>query len=210
MIIEKCISMLLASIIFVDSGAMWLPAKYEPVQIEPQVIISTEIIEEPAIEVEQIVEEPIEIVEEIEPVVEEIPKPAEPIRPVETVIETQPITNSTTLSDSDIDLIALVTMAEAEGESELGKRLVIDVILNRYDSTRFPNTINGVVYARNAFECMTNGRVNRCHVREDIRQLVVEELTSRTNSNIHYFRTNHYHGFGKPVLSEGNHYFSTY
>jgi N-acetylmuramoyl-L-alanine amidase len=101
-------------------------------------------------------------------------------------------------------------MAEAEGESEEGKRLVIDVILNRYDSPRFPNTISEVIYAKNAFECMWNGRVDRCHVRDDIRQLVIEELQFRTNSNIHYCRTNHYHGFGTPVIQVGNHYFSTY
>ena len=33
------------------------------------------------------------------------------------------------LSEEDISLIALVTMAEAEGECEKGKRLVIDTIL---------------------------------------------------------------------------------
>lgn len=37
------------------------------------------------------------------------------------------------MAEEDINLIALVTMAEAEGESELGKRLVIDTILNRID-----------------------------------------------------------------------------
>jgi N-acetylmuramoyl-L-alanine amidase len=138
------------------------------------------------------------ITEEVidEPIVEE------PI--IEEVEEELP------LSNEDIDLIALVTMAEAEGESEEGKRLVIDVILNRFDSDRFPNTISGVVYARNAFECMWNGRVDRCYVRDDIRQLVIEELKSRTYSNTHYFRTNHYHNFGIPVVQVGNHYFSTY
>lgn len=35
------------------------------------------------------------------------------------------------LTQEEIDLIALVTMGEAEGETELGKRLVIDTILNR-------------------------------------------------------------------------------
>ena len=35
------------------------------------------------------------------------------------------------MSEEDISLIALITMAEAEGECEEGKRLVIDTILNR-------------------------------------------------------------------------------
>ena len=50
------------------------------------------------------------------------------------------------LSDEDIALIALVTMAEAEGECEQGKRLVIDTILNRMDSEYFPDNIHDVIY----------------------------------------------------------------
>ena len=41
------------------------------------------------------------------------------------------------MSREDVELIALVTMAEAEGECEEGKRLVIDTILNRVDSGTF-------------------------------------------------------------------------
>lgn len=51
----------------------------------------------------------------------------------------------------DISLIALVTMAEAEGECEEGKRLVIDTILNRVDSEHFPNSVYDVIYQRNQF-----------------------------------------------------------
>jgi N-acetylmuramoyl-L-alanine amidase len=130
--------------------------------------------------------------------------------PTVEIIQEEIIEEELPLSDEDIDLIALCVMGEAEGESEEGQRLVIDVILNRLDSPKFADTIPGVIYAKNAFECMTNGRVDRCYVREDIRQLVIEELKSRTNSNIHYFRTNHYHNFGVPVMQVGNHYFSTY
>ena len=110
-------------------------------------------------------------------------------------------------TNSEIDLIALVTMAEAEGESELGKRLVIDVILNRLDQG-FASSISGVIYAKNQFECMINGRVDRCVVRDDIRQLVIEEMKNRTNYEVLYFRTTYYHNFGTPLFNEGAHYFS--
>ena len=53
------------------------------------------------------------------------------------------------MSREDIELIALVTMAEAEGECEEGKRLVIDTILNRIDSEHFPDTASGVIYQAN-------------------------------------------------------------
>lgn len=113
------------------------------------------------------------------------------------------------MSRADIELIALVTMAEAEGESEMGKRLVIDTILNRVDSDRFPDTVSEVIYQPYQFESMTNGRSDRCEVRDDICQLVIEELNSRTNDDVLFFRTLYYHNFGTPVLQEGNHYFST-
>ena len=146
----------------------------------------------------------------VEPIV--LPAPA----PVTETVPTQEPKQETTqkqkfsATNSEIDLLALVTMAEAEGESELGKRLVIDTILNRVDSKRFTgDTIHDVVYAKNQFEAMWNGRVNKCYVRDDIRKLVIEELENRTNTEVLYFRTGHYTQFGKPLFKEGNHYFST-
>ena len=91
---------------------------------------------------------------------------------IETNIEEVPFG----ISNEEIELIALVTMAEAEGECEEGKRLVIDTILNRVDSEHFPNTISEVIYQPHQFSSMWNGRVDRCYVNEDICQLVKEEL----------------------------------
>lgn len=114
------------------------------------------------------------------------------------------------LTRKDIELIALCVMAEAEGESELGKRLVIDTILNRMDSNRFPDTVRGVIYQPHQFSGMYGSRIKKCYVKEDICELVEEELRCRTNSEVVYFRTGHYHKrFGTPVLREGNHYFSS-
>lgn len=113
-------------------------------------------------------------------------------------------------SEEEIDLIALVTMAEAEGESELGKRLVIDTILNRVESDRFPNTVNEVVYQSGQFESMWNGRAERCEITDEIRELVREEISERIYDEILYFRADYYHNFGTPVVAVGNHYFSTY
>lgn len=113
-------------------------------------------------------------------------------------------------SEYDINLIALVTMAEAEGESELGKRLVIDTILNRVDSPHFPNTVHGVIYQPSQFSSMWDGRANRCYVREDFVKLVIEECISRTNYEPVYFRGGWYSSYGTPLFQIGNHYFSKY
>ncbi len=134
-------------------------------------------------------------------------------KPATTVTTTKVVTEPKLiggLTEEEIDLIALVTMAEAEGEPELGKRLVIDTILNRVDDPRFPDTVHGVVYQPNQFEAMWNGRVDRCDIRDGIRQLVVEEAEDRANEHVIFFRTDHYHPYGTPMFSIGNHYFSEY
>lgn len=117
---------------------------------------------------------------------------------------------SSSYSERDIDLIALVTMAEADGEPELGKRLVIDTILNRVEHPSFPSTAYEVVYSPNQFTSMTNGRVDQCYVKESIRTLVIDEIDRRTDSQVLYFRTGRYHENAKDLYKIGNHYFSGY
>lgn len=113
-------------------------------------------------------------------------------------------------SKEDIELLALVTMAEAEGESEEGKRLVIDTVLNRVDHGRFPDTISDVIYQKGQFSSMWNGRSNRCYVSDDICKLVEEELESRTNTDVIFFHAGRYSDYGSPLFQVGNHYFSSY
>lgn len=125
-------------------------------------------------------------------------------------IEEQPLVVSSKFSDEDIDLLALVTMAEAEGEPEEGKRLVVDTILNRIDSDKFPNTVSDVVYQKSQFSSMWNGRVDRCYVREDIRQLVIEEIESRKNYDVMFFTADRYSDYGTPMFRVGDHCFSSY
>lgn len=52
-------------------------------------------------------------------------------------------------SSENIDLLAKIAMAEAEGEDIEGKALVIRVILNRVDSTSFPDTVKEVIFQNN-------------------------------------------------------------
>lgn len=135
--------------------------------------------------------------------------PEEP--PVEKVKEIEVDEEETYgLTDEEIDLIALVTMGEAEGESEHGKRLVIDTILNRVDHERFPDTVKEVVYQKNQFSPMWNGRIKKCYVKDDIRELVIEELKSRTNYDVVFFTSVGYSKYGKPLFKVGGHWFSSY
>ena len=141
-------------------------------------------------------------VETIKPVMISAPEPKE-------VIEEPPVIEEELLTQEEIELIALVTMAEAEGEPEEGQRLVIDTILNRVDSelSYFPDTVHEVVYQKNAFSSMWDGRADRCYVMEELCQLVREELQNRTNSDVLYFTAGDYGKYGTPAFSVANHYF---
>lgn len=63
-------------------------------------------------------------------------------------------------SSSNQYLLARLIYAEARGESYKGKVAVGAVALNRVRSSQFPNTLSGVIYQKNAFECVTNGSIN--------------------------------------------------
>lgn len=157
--------------------------------------------------------EPRHIVLNIEP--EPRPEPAideyieAPMLVAEVEPEPEPVIEVSQMSQKDIELIALVTMAEAEGEPEHGQRLVISTILNRVDSNRFPDTVHGVIYQKNAFSSMWDGRADRCYVREDFVALVKDELKNRTDNETMFFRTGHYSAYGTPMYQYGNHYFSS-
>ena len=113
-------------------------------------------------------------------------------------------------TQEEIELLALCVMAEAEGECEYGQRLVIDVVLNRVDDPHFPDTIYDVIYQKNQFAGMYGDRITRCYVKDELVQLVEEELENRTNEEVVFFRTGHYHSYGVPMFQVGAHYFSSY
>lgn len=121
--------------------------------------------------------------------------------------ETEILSEEQQVNDEDIWLIAWITMGEAEGECEEGKRLVIDTILNRVDHSSFPNTIYDVIYQPNQFSCVWNGRLDRTAVTEEVCQLVREELAKRYNYEVLYFTAGNYGKYGEHLFQVGNHYF---
>lgn len=64
--------------------------------------------------------------------------------------------SSSQYSSSDVYLLAKVIAAEARGESYTGQVAVGAVILNRVESSSFPDTVSGVVYQKGAFSCVTD------------------------------------------------------
>lgn len=68
----------------------------------------------------------------------------------EVVEDTKPETNnSSKYSENEIYELAKIIMAEAEGESQYCKELVGQVIMNRVNSEKHPNTIHDVIFANN-------------------------------------------------------------
>ena len=60
----------------------------------------------------------------------------------------------------DVDLLARLISAEARGEPYVGMVAVGAVVLNRVKSSRFPNTMAGVIYQSGAFDAVSDGQIN--------------------------------------------------
>lgn len=63
-----------------------------------------------------------------------------------------------TLSSTEIEMLAKLVHGEARGESFEGKVAVASVVLNRVDSSKFPNTVRGVIFEPAAFTAVDDGQ----------------------------------------------------
>ena len=75
-------------------------------------------------------------------------------------ISKQNISYAATSNASDIQLMARAINGEARGEPYEGQVAVGAVILNRVKSSKFPNTIAGVIYQKGAFTAVADGQIN--------------------------------------------------
>lgn len=75
-------------------------------------------------------------------------------------ISNQNISYAATSNTSDIQLMARAINGEARGEPYEGQVAVGAVILNRVKSSKFPNTIAGVIYQSGAFTAVSDGQIN--------------------------------------------------
>lgn len=64
-------------------------------------------------------------------------------------------------SKKDLDLLAAIVYCEVGNQPFQGKLAVANVILNRVESSLFPNSIKGVIYARRQFSPARNGRLDK-------------------------------------------------
>ena len=62
-------------------------------------------------------------------------------------------------TQSDLTLMAAIIQAEADNQSYEGKLAVGSVVMNRVKSSKFPNTVSGVIYQRNQFAPVNDGHL---------------------------------------------------
>ncbi len=63
-------------------------------------------------------------------------------------------------NNGNVYLLARIISAEARGESYRGQVAVGAVVLNRVESSQFPNTLAGVIYQKGAFTAIDDGQFN--------------------------------------------------
>ena len=75
-------------------------------------------------------------------------------------ITTNSASGSSNNNSSNVNLLARAIYGEARGESYTGQVAVGAVIMNRVRSSKFPNTIAGVIYQSGAFDAVSDGQIN--------------------------------------------------
>ena len=69
--------------------------------------------------------------------------------------------SSTSANSSNTNLLARIIYGESRGEPYAGQVAVGAVVLNRVKSSKFPNTIAGVIYQTGAFDAVSDGQINK-------------------------------------------------
>lgn len=115
---------------------------------------------------------------------------------------------STNASVDDTLLLAAIIQCEAGSECYEGKVAVGAVVLNRVRSSRYPNSISGVIYQRGQFGPASNGSLARAlsggNISNSCKQAAAEALAGAdpTGGKLSFHRAN-----GRAGLVIGNHVF---
>ena len=136
---------------------------------------------------------------------------AEPEMATVDMLEETPDDLEAELWTDSLEYLACCVEAEAGNQSELGKRLVCDTVLNRFDSGKYETLYDVINEEHNGvyqYSVVEDGRIFEVTPTEETYRIVAEEIDSHTNTEVLYFQTGHYHTFGTPLFKEDDHYFS--
>lgn len=122
--------------------------------------------------------------------------------------------STSSTSNSNLYLLSCCVYGEARGESYTGKVAIAAVVLNRVKSSRFPNTISGVIYQNGAFTCVADGQINM-GTNDECTRAAQDALNGwdPTYGSIYYYNpktaTNAWIRSRPVVVTIGNHIFCT-
>ena len=88
------------------------------------------------------------------------------------------------MDNDEYELFAKCVEAEAGTEGFTGKQYVVDVILNRVDSDKYPNTVKDVIMQKHQFEVVSNGRIYDVTPTEETCRAINTELESQLDNEI--------------------------
>lgn len=91
-------------------------------------------------------------------------------------------------TDSDLMLLAKITMVEAGYESYQGQLAIANVVLNRVKDTRFPDSIRDVIYSGRQFPPAHNGLLDKSKPNKSALRAAKDALNGKNNvENAVYF-----------------------
>lgn len=114
------------------------------------------------------------------------------------------------ITQADYELLCRTTYCEAGNQPQETQIMVALTILNRLASGRFGKDMTSVVYAPNAYE--VTEWVNFSSRTWNSRTQQAVDIALQTNNhprNMYYFRTLHFHNFGKSYKKSNDLWFST-
>jgi len=95
------------------------------------------------------------------------------------------------LTEEEIEIFERIVEAEVTTNNYEGKLAVANVILNRIECERFPNTMKEVVFAKRQFSPISDGRYYKVKVTELTKQVVQDALAGyrMVERDVYYFCT---------------------
>ena len=109
-------------------------------------------------------------------------------KPVEnaTVVTTERETVAAVPAESEYDMLCRIVEAEVTGKDIEAKMMVANVVLNRVESSQFPNTIEGVIFQHRGsvyqFSPVSDGRYYSVTVTDGTREAVNRAMAGEDNS----------------------------
>ena len=113
-------------------------------------------------------------------------------------------------TEEEIDLMLRVAMAECGNTEPIeGIERVIEVIANRCQSSRFPQSIKEVCYQRYQFQTVTKGTIWRLEVNDRVQEAWDNVLCRGEciDKEVLFFTAGGYNRYCIPMYKLGNHYF---